>query len=174
MTGGLWGDTKPASGVPIDLIEDEWVISGTPLEWDDWIELPVRSYDRIIRLPKGRMIRCPLCIIRSHYSKLPLKKPSLSNDAIIERDGYRCQYTGEKLSRAELNVDHVIPRHQGGKSTWDNMVASKKGVNLRKGSLTPEQAGLKLLRQPKEPVPMPLSFFIRHPRLPEHSPFFNN
>jgi len=64
--------------------------------------------------------------------------------AILERDGYICQYCG---SPAE-HVDHVIPRCQGGTNEPDNLVASCASCNLSKGGRTPEQAGMKLLGVP--------------------------
>ena len=45
---------------------------------------------------------------------------------------------------------------QGGKTVWENIVSSCYACNLRKGSRTPEQAGMKLLRQPKKPAPLPV------------------
>lgn len=172
MTGGAWGKLKPALAVPMDFIDGEWIISGIPTEWDDWIKLPVRDYDRVLRTAKG-VIRCPMNIIRPNFSKLPLKKPRLSTTGILERDGFRCQYTGERLPRELLNVDHVLDRDHGGKSTWDNMVACRSDINFQKGNRTPEQAGLRLIKRPVEPQPIPVSFYVREPRLPEHQPFFN-
>lgn len=172
MNGGTWGRSKPAKAIPIDRNPDGTFTIGNPLEWEDWIKLPVRDYDLTITTVKGT-IRCPLVVVRPHYAKIHLKKPKLTTSAIMERDGYTCQYTGKKLPREQLNVDHHIPRDRGGLSTWGNMVACDKFLNFKKGNRLAKDIGLMLIRQPKEPMDMPVSFFIREPRLPEHEPFIH-
>jgi len=68
---------------------------------------------------------------------------------ILRRDGHRCQYCGRKTSR--LTLDHVVPRHQGGQLSWDNLVAACPQCNRRKGGHRLEEVGMELLRQPREP-----------------------
>ena len=75
---------------------------------------------------------------------------------VFTRDKFRCQYCGDKKPTKQLNYDHVIPRVQGGTTVWENIVSSCYACNLRKGSRTPEQAGMKLLRQPKKPASLPV------------------
>ena len=43
----------------------------------------------------------------------------------------------------------MIPRSRAGESAWENLVACCHHCNNRKGSRTPEEAGMKLTRQPK-------------------------
>jgi hypothetical protein len=62
--------------------------------------------------------------------------------SILRRDGHRCQYVG--CERRATTVDHVIPRCQGGPSTWGNLVACCRECNMLKGGRTPEQAGMQL------------------------------
>lgn len=64
------------------------------------------------------------------------------NASIFRRDDHRCQYLG--CTRRATTVDHVIPRCQGGPSTWGNLVACCRDCNARKGGRTPEQAGMQL------------------------------
>ncbi|MBI1753568.1 MAG: HNH endonuclease [Acidobacteria bacterium] len=64
------------------------------------------------------------------------------NASILRRDEHRCQYVG--CMRRATTVDHVIPRCQGGPSTWANLVACCRECNARKGGRTPEQAGMQL------------------------------
>lgn len=61
---------------------------------------------------------------------------------IYERDGRACRYCGAK---EDLEIDHVIPRAQGGRDTEDNLVVACAACNGRKGNRTPEQAGMALL-----------------------------
>ncbi len=72
------------------------------------------------------------------------------------RDKFTCQYCGKKPPLKELNRDHVIPRSQGGKTNWTNIVTSCIDCNSRKGGATPEQAGMKLLVVPVQPQSLPL------------------
>ena len=81
---------------------------------------------------------------------------------IWERDGGVCQYTGRQLEPHEGNIDHVIPRSRGGKSTWDNCVLAHRDVNSRKGSRLPHEAGLTLRSCPGVPRLMPATRLIRN------------
>ncbi|HZB46452.1 MAG TPA: HNH endonuclease, partial [Pyrinomonadaceae bacterium] len=54
-----------------------------------------------------------------------------------------------QFSPSELTLDHVLPRSRGGESTWDNLVACCKRCNHRKGSRTPEEAHMHLVRRPR-------------------------
>jgi 5-methylcytosine-specific restriction endonuclease McrA len=65
------------------------------------------------------------------------------------RDRYTCQYCHRALPSGELTLDHVIPRSRAGESAWENLVACCHYCNNRKGSRTPEEAGMRLLRQPR-------------------------
>lgn len=137
-----------------------------PVAWDEWIKLEVRPGDFVIETSRGP-IRCPLAVICANYSKVPMKKPKLGKEAILRRDGYVCQYSGQKLPRSRLNIDHVKTRDSGGKDSWDNMVACDREINFRKGNKTNAQAGLTLIRDPFEPLPSPA--VVRVQDLPEES-----
>ncbi|OUC08879.1 HNH endonuclease, partial [Litorilinea aerophila] len=53
--------------------------------------------------------------------------------------------------RTNLTVDHVVPRSRGGSHGWENLVTACTRCNQKKGSLTPEEAGMSLRRKPFEP-----------------------
>ncbi|HEY5727885.1 MAG TPA: HNH endonuclease, partial [Acidimicrobiia bacterium] len=72
------------------------------------------------------------------------RRTPLNRRAVFIRDDHSCQYCG----RPAENLDHVVPRTQGGSHTWDNVVAACRRCNTRKGGRTPEQAGLSLVRVP--------------------------
>jgi 5-methylcytosine-specific restriction endonuclease McrA len=97
-------------------------------------------------------VRLPRIILLLAYDKIPKKELKLTRNNIYCRDKDTCQYCGHQLPRIDLNLDHVIPRDQGGKSTWDNLVCSCIDCNSRKANRTPEQAHMKLLRKPKRPT----------------------
>jgi 5-methylcytosine-specific restriction endonuclease McrA len=70
---------------------------------------------------------------------------------VLTRDGCRCCYCGARKHPKELNYDHVVPRIQGGKTVWENIVTSCYPCNGKKGARTPKQAGLTMHFQPHRP-----------------------
>jgi 5-methylcytosine-specific restriction endonuclease McrA len=62
-----------------------------------------------------------------------------------------CQYCGCRPRSEELTIDHVVPRSQGGKSTWENCVLACVKCNHSKADRTPERAGMKLRTPAKHP-----------------------
>ena len=123
------------------------------LKWQDWINLPVRDCDFEIRTSK-LTIRVPTIIVSSRYSDVPIKRFRPTKSNIWIRDKGICQYSGKKLKPEEANIDHPIPKSRGGPNTWDNMVLCHKEINSKKGNKTPEEAGLKLIKEPKEMKPV--------------------
>lgn len=99
----------------------------------------------------NRAILVPRVIILQLYDRIPRTKVRFSRYNIYLRDGNTCQYCGRELPRSELNLDHVVPRAQGGRTTWENVVCCCIDCNLSKGARTPEQAGIKLLKTPLRP-----------------------
>lgn len=90
------------------------------------------------------------CVIRlSRKVTVPHKTILLNRKNIMIRDNYVCQYCGKRSHN--LTIDHVIPRHYGGKDSWENLVAACQSCNHRKANLTPEQAGIELIQKPKRP-----------------------
>jgi hypothetical protein len=78
-------------------------------------------------------------------------KLNFSKRAIIHRDNSRCQYCGKKLISQEVTIDHVMPKAQGGKTSFLNCVVCCRPCNLWKGNNTPSQAGMVLIKEPKNP-----------------------
>jgi 5-methylcytosine-specific restriction endonuclease McrA len=94
-------------------------------------------------------VRLPSVIRLLEYRRIPRQTRALSRKNILMRDRYTCQYCHRVLASADLTLDHVVPRSRSGESAWENLVACCHGCNNRKGSRTPEEAGMKLARQPK-------------------------
>ena len=113
-------------------------------EEDDW----VRTTSVELRVP--RIIRLLV------YDRLPEKTVKFNRRHIFARDDGKCQYCGKKFPYKELTLDHVIPRSQGGKMCWENIVCSCIDCNTRKGGRTPEQARMKLIKLPVKPVRSPI------------------
>jgi 5-methylcytosine-specific restriction endonuclease McrA len=83
-------------------------------------------------------------------------RPQVSRALVLMRDGESCQYCGCRPGRAELSLDHVVPRAQGGQTSWENVVAACRDCNARKADRTPEQAGMALRSTPRS-LALPLA-----------------
>ena len=117
-------------------------------------------------------IRVPRVILLVTYDRIPKRQIRYSRVNVFARDKYTCQYCGARPPRSELNLDHVVPRSMGGKTTWDNVVASCVECNRRKGGRTPQQARLRLIRKPSRPRWTPLmNLAIPQARYDEWQPF---
>lgn len=166
MLGGDGGKNPPALAIDMTFAADaegniDWNSPeyANPVNWDSWASLPIRDYDLVVHTG-NREIRAPRVIIQPNFSKMPIVTPRPTKEAIRRRDGSVCQYTGKTLTNKEGNIDHVVPRAQGGKNTFENLVWSCKEVNFLKADKTPQQAGLKLLRKPAAPRSVPRSSTI--------------
>ena len=103
----------------------------------------VRTVSFVLKVPAVvRLIRA----FRRH--KKPVK---FSRVNIYARDMYRCQYCGVESSMKDLTYDHVVPRAQGGKTTWTNIVSACVRCNFAKRDRTPLQAGMVLRTKPVQP-----------------------
>ena len=94
----------------------------------------------------------PVVIRLVTYVKIPrdTHRRKITRRAVFARDDWTCQYCG---SRANLTVDHVVPRSKGGTSTWENIVASCAPCNRRKGDSMLRHSGMRLARPPRTPSP---------------------
>src|SRR5438067_5312009 len=89
-------------------------------------------------------------VIRLVYLiRRPRPQMRLTRREVFQRDRYTCQYCG--LQGRDLTLDHVVPRHRGGKHTWENLVTACKACNHRKAGRTPAEARMKLLNEPHRP-----------------------
>jgi 5-methylcytosine-specific restriction endonuclease McrA len=95
-------------------------------------------------------IPVPSVVRLRQYRRMPRLSRAVSRKGVLLRDNNVCQYCGGRLPASELTLDHVIPRSRAGPSTWDNLVACCLACNNRKGNRTPHEAGMRLLRQPRQ------------------------
>lgn len=119
-------------------------------DFDSWAQLSTEMGDDVVHTV-DRAIKVPRVIILQLYDRIPKTKVRFSRHNIYLRDGNTCQYCGRNLPRTDLNLDHVVPRAQGGRTTWENVVCCCIDCNLRKGARTPDQAGMRLLKLPVRP-----------------------
>lgn len=102
----------------------------------------------VIRTPSRAFPR-PSVIRLNYMVHRPRPEPRLTRHEIFRRDNYTCQYCGKRTRN--LTIDHIVPRHRGGRRTWDNLVVACPRCNLRKGGQTAKEAGMPLRRQPRKP-----------------------
>ena len=142
-------------------------VSITPVDWEQWLTLPVRSFDDPVRYGNGlKSMRAPTVLVALNFSKMPKKifKGKPSKEAIWIRDGGVDQYTGKRLKRDEATIDHILPQSKGGRDTWENLVTCHKKINSEKGNRLNHEIGLRLIRKPTAPSPIPLTQLIREVR----------
>ena len=73
-------------------------------------------------------------LIRTVYkARVPFSKKN-----VMVRDRFRCAYCGQYGVR--LTIDHIVPKARGGKSTFENCVASCKPCNTKKGHKSCQEA----------------------------------
>ena len=137
-----------------------------------WRTLPVNG-DENVGTPSGS-IRLPRVIVLLSYDRVPKRHVRYSRLNIFARDKFTCQYCGEAPHRSKLNLDHVVPRSLGGRTTWENVVCSCVECNRRKGGRTPAQARLRLMRKPVRPRWTPvIQHAVRSIRYDEWRPFLH-
>ena len=115
----------------------------------------VEEYDRDIR-SCYLVIKMPAVVRLINRFRRGKQAVKFSRHNILARDRWRCQYCAKKVSTAEMTQDHVVPRAQGGKTCWENIVTACSACNAKKANRTPEQAAMQLRRKPKRPEWVPV------------------
>lgn len=135
----------------------------------DWLDFSVHNppLERMetVATPT-RMIRLPKVILLTYFDRLPCKELRLTRNNVFDRDKSTCQYCGQVFPDEDLNLDHVIPRDRGGKTTWENIVCSCIKCNSHKANRLPHEAGLRLIHRPARPKWRPVISLLleRHDR----------
>lgn len=142
-------------------------------DFSSWADLSIAAHDETVGLIRGA-IRVPRIIMLHLYDRVPTRGVRFSRLNVYLRDHNTCQYCGEQFSRAELNLDHVVPVSRGGHTTWENVVCSCINCNIKKGGREPNQARMRLMKKPVKPH---WSLFFRLMTKPvfydEWKPFLN-
>jgi 5-methylcytosine-specific restriction endonuclease McrA len=132
-----------------------------PIKWQDWIKLSVHESDFSVNTV-NKVIKVPKVIVLCRFDRVPKKRPRFSAKNIWVRDNFKCAYTGKNLKPSEGNIDHLVPKSRGGRTSWTNCVLACKEINAKKADKTPEEAGLKLLIDPKPPKELPIYHYIKN------------
>ena len=125
----------------------------------------IEEYDHHIR-SVSVAIKAPAVVRLLRFFRAGRRSPPLSRANVLARDGFRCQYCYNELNSKEATLDHVVPRSQGGKTTWENIVCACAGCNRKKGGRTPKEAHMKLLSKPIKPDWLPVLNINLHGKVP--------
>jgi 5-methylcytosine-specific restriction endonuclease McrA len=139
----LNADYTPLSYYPLSLWPWQTAVKAMFLERVDVIA----HYEREVHSP-SHTLKLPSVIALRQFVR-PSEHPAFTRFNLFLRDRFRCVYCG---SGRELTFDHVIPRAQGGRTTWDNVATACAPCNLKKGGRTPRQAGMHISHWPERPT----------------------
>jgi 5-methylcytosine-specific restriction endonuclease McrA len=128
--------------------------------WQNAVKLIYEGRAQVIKEDEGgRILRSPslewkmprVIVVKNAWVRRKRLSVPFSRRNIAVRDNSGCQYCGRVLKTQEYTLDHVMPRSQGGVSSWTNLVLACVRCNKRKAGQTPKEAGMHLLKQPVEP-----------------------
>lgn len=118
-------------------------------DFSSWSELSTSGFDSV-GLVCG-LVRIPRVILLISFDRMPRRRVRFSRHNIFARDANTCQYCGGHFARSELNLDHVVPRWRGGRTSWENVVCSCIDCNRRKGGRALAETAMRLVRLPQRP-----------------------
>lgn len=115
--------------------------------------IPLEHYDDVFKSQSWEY-RPPSVVALKEYVKVP-QGVAFNRINIFLRDKFRCQYCGQHFKSVDLTFDHVIPKSQGGKTDFENIVAACVPCNTHKG----DRLDLKPIREPRVPTRRELEKF---------------
>lgn len=127
--------------------------------WQNAVKLVYEGRAEVIKEDAEKILHSPsftwkmprVIVVRNAWVRRKRLAVPFSRRNIAVRDNSECQYCGKLLHTHQYTLDHVIPRSQGGVSSWVNLVLACIRCNKDKAGMTPKQAGMTLLRPPVEP-----------------------
>lgn len=139
----LNADYRPMNYFPLSTVPWQTAVK---LRYEDIVDV-VAEYDDVIRSPSTEM-RAPSVVALKRY--VPQSQHvAFTRFNVFLRDGFKCQYCGQKHAVSDLTFDHVLPRAKGGATCWENIVAACESCNAAKD----DKHLMKPLRWPYRPTP---------------------
>lgn len=123
---------------------------------DSWIAYSMGAAGEGVIHGIRRSLWAPRIVVLGLYDKLPRLEVKFSRRNVFLRDQFTCQYCSKVLPEHQMNLDHVIPRDKGGRTTWDNIVTSCVRCNSRKANKLPHEVDMHPTRKPYAPRWRPL------------------
>lgn len=111
----------------------------------------ISSWDETISFINGKMKLPAILRLKTHVRRNYFNS-NFSRRALVKRDKSTCQYCNKVLSASQVTIDHVLPRSQGGITSFINCVVCCYICNNGKANRTPEQAQMILLKRPAAPT----------------------
>jgi len=142
----LNADYRPLSLLPLELMCWQDAVKNTMAGQVD----VVAEYDVEVRSP-STSVRLPAVVALRAYVRRRETPPLNRHNLLVLRDRCACAFCGHTFPISHMTWDHVIPRAQGGKHRWENLVGACTTCNWRKADRTPEQARMPLLWRPRLP-----------------------
>lgn len=139
----LNADYRPLSYYPLSIWNWQTALKAVFL---DRVTI-VSEYEHFVSSP-STAVKLPSVIALKKYVKQP-RYPAFTRFNLFLRDNFTCQYCG---SKEDLTFDHVIPRSQGGRTSWTNISAACAPCNLKKGGRSPHEADMHPARYPYRPT----------------------
>src|SRR5918993_81678 len=139
----LNADYTPLSYYPLSLWPWQTAVKAMFLERVD----VVAHYEREVHSPSHTLKLPSVIALRSFVRQS--EYPAFTRFNLFLRDRFSCVYCG---SNKELTFDHVVPRAQGGRTSWENVATACAPCNLKKGGRTPRQAKMHIEREPIRPT----------------------
>ena len=116
-------------------------------------EMVAQADGRVVRSAGGAEFALPQVVRLMKmvtFAGMRSRSPRFSKSALAVRDQRQCQVA--TCDEYGATVDHVIPRSQGGDTSWENCVLMCAMHNSRKGDKSLDDLGWKLKKRPVAPA----------------------
>ena len=123
----LNADFRPVTRFPLSVISMEDAAKAVYLGRVTVLE----EYDHELRSQNATYRPASVVALKS-WVKTPTVVP-FTRMNIFLRDEFTCQYCGGEFSASELTFDHVVPRKDGGLTSWTNITSACATCNSKKG-----------------------------------------
>ena len=146
----LNADGRPLSTWPLQVLSAREAIEAV---WHDKATVVETWEDAFFHSPSAKIAVPKVMMLREY---VPVHSdPKFCRASIFLRDKFRCQYCGQQFDQRELTYDHVIPRTQGGKTEWDNIVTACIECNAIKRDQHAKFSGRKGVKGSLRPLKTP-------------------
>lgn len=134
MSINVGGDTLVlnSDGLPLDIIPVSTVNWRDAIKalWQDNVQVLHSYEDWVVRSPSVEL-QVPAVIMMRQWVKMG-RKVKFSRRNVYIRDRFTCQYCNEVFDHEDLTLDHYVPRLNGGRTEWSNIVSACSPCNHAK------------------------------------------